>query len=33
MYRALYKNERYWIEKMMEVEFKGKQFLRDIHIR
>lgn len=27
MYRTLYKNERYWIDKMLEVEFKGKQFL------
>lgn len=27
MYRNLYKNELYWIEKVLEVEFKGKQFL------
>ena len=27
MYRTLHKNERYWIDKMLEVEFKGKQFL------
>ena len=27
MYRNLYKNEQYWIEKILDVEFKGKQFL------
>lgn len=27
MYRNPYKNELYWIEKILEVEFKGKQIL------
>lgn len=27
MYRNLYKNEQYWIKKILEVEFKGKKLL------
>ena len=29
MYRNLYKNEQYWVKKILEVEFKGKQFLME----
>ncbi len=27
MYRELYSNERYWVETMLKVEFKGKEYL------